>query len=175
MRLERAARDSLSRAIDSAKAERLPVELLVAKAAEGVLKGASDAQIVRAVRTLVKELSEARRSLPMGVGPGTLSAAASALHTGVTAEMIRSLWDPDEAGVERELAVALVTLADLVAKRVPAAAASNAVGALLRRHASESAMDEFRNAVAADILAGQTPRTAVVVRTTMVLRGLPMM
>src|SRR5256885_15532589 len=55
---------TLTRIADSARAARLPVQAIVAKAAEGALKGADDARIIRAVRTLFGELSEARAALP---------------------------------------------------------------------------------------------------------------
>src|SRR4051812_23206451 len=83
-----ATRDSVQRLLDSARAERLPAEMLSAKAAEGVLKGADDRRILRAVRQLHLELRTAVSLLPSAPA-ATLSAAATALHSGLTAPALR--------------------------------------------------------------------------------------
>jgi hypothetical protein len=160
-RLSQATRDTLERVIDSAKAGQLPIELLLAKVAEGALKGATETLITRAVRTLVRELEEARRTLPPNAATGTLAAGASALHAGVTGDDVRRLWTGVGALPEQELESALVTLADLVASRVPAADATNSVSRLLRRRVSASEMEAFRAGVVADIQSGLAPETAL--------------
>jgi hypothetical protein len=167
-RLSGATRDSLERVADSARAARLPVELLVAKSAEGVLKGADDARILRAVRGLARELGDARAALPVGATTATLAAGASALHAGVSAQTLRRLA---AAGADpADLAVGLVTVADLVAVRVPAEAAAASVEELLRRRAPEAELSAFRAGVAQDIAAGRSPESALTVRTQALVR-----
>jgi hypothetical protein len=170
-RLAGATRDTLTSLADSARAARLPAEALVAKAAEGVLKGADDVRILRAVRVLTRELADARGALPSNAPLGTLTAAASALHAGVSPEMLRRL--SAAGGVDAaELGIAFVTLADLVASRVPADAASASIEQLLRHRAPESEMSAFRAAIAQDIQAGRAPEAALASRTQALVRTL---
>src|SRR5256885_16093856 len=76
--LSAAARQAIARLGDSLRAVRLPDEPLYAKAAEGVLKGAEEARIVAVVRTLARELGEARSSLGDAADVAELVAGASA-------------------------------------------------------------------------------------------------
>ena len=81
--LSRDTRDSLHAIIRQSAAARVPTEPLYAKAAEGVLKRATDARILAAVRGLAQALAEARAQLPDSAAPGTVVAAASAIQAGV--------------------------------------------------------------------------------------------
>lgn len=173
-RLSPATRASLDRLIDSARVAGLPASLLVDKVAEGTLKGADDERILRAVRTLARELGDARDAL--GGGSSTdvavLGAAASALHAGVAAS---DLGRMGRAGGSQEpgvLASALVTLVDLVAKRVPVAPAARSIEDLLNRRAGERQFTALRADVGQDILAGRSPEQALLSRTTAQLRAL---
>jgi hypothetical protein len=164
------ARMQLARIVDSARVARLPTAPLIAKSAEGVLKGADDERIVRAVRMLAREMRDAREVMPAGVNAGTLVAAASALHAGATAEALGRLArippaHADEA--ESELGVALVALADLMASRVPPARAVSAVETLMRRHVSAEEFDGFRAAVSRDISRGGAPESVLASRLRM--------
>ena len=155
-------RRELTRVIDSARAEGVPTSPLVAKSAEGVLKNADDARIVRAVRTLATELRTARTLMPADASPSILMAAASALHAGASRDALSRLAAARSASRgETDLAVALVTLADLQASRIPADAAALAVEALLRRGVSEQEYAEFRTAVGRDVAAGRPPEAAL--------------
>jgi hypothetical protein len=170
-RLSPAARDTIARLVDSARTRRLPAELLVAKASEGVLKGADDARVVRAVRSLLRELEDARSALPSS-SAATLAAGANALHAGVSVEELRKLASA-HAGAHRDpadLAVALITLADLVANNVPPRAAASSVEELLRRGTPEAEMAVFRAGVAEDIRLGRAPETAIATRTRAIVR-----
>ncbi len=159
------ARRELVRIADSARVDGIPVAPLVAKSAEGVLKNADDIRIVRAVRTLANELRAARTLMPTGASPSILTAAASALHAGASHDGLRRLAAARSAnGGEEDLAVALVTLADLQASRIPADAAVRAVETLLRRGAVEGDYAEFRNAVGRDVAAGRSPEASVTER-----------
>ena len=171
-RLSPAARDTILRLVDSARARRLPAEQLVAKASEGVLKGADDSRVVRAVRSLLRELEDARSALPPASPAATIAAGASALHAGVSGEELRKLASA-HSGASRDpadLAVALITLADLVANNVPVRAAASSVEELLRRGTPEAEMAAFRTGVAEDIRLGRTPETAIAARTRALVR-----
>jgi hypothetical protein len=169
-RLSAATRDTLVRLIDSARVLRLPTDPLAARAAEGVLKGADDARIVRAVRSLVRELADARDALPPSASPATLAAGASALHAGVSPRALRRLASAGDGVDEADLAVALIALADLVASRVPPEAAASSIELLLKRRAPEAEITAFRAAVTRDILAGRPPEAALSVRARAIAR-----
>jgi len=154
-----ATRDTLERLIDSARAVGLPGEPLAAKAAEGALKGADDTRIVRVVRSLVRELGEARQSLPRDASVSSLTAAASALHAGATAATLRRVVAAGKD--DTALNVALVTLTDLVANGVSSDAAASSIEQLMRRGARAPEMLAFRSAVASNIQRGETPERAI--------------
>ncbi|HEU4787825.1 MAG TPA: hypothetical protein VFS57_10460, partial [Gemmatimonadaceae bacterium] len=117
-RLAPATRAAILRLIDSARTVGLPVSPLVDKTAEGVLKGADDQRILRAVQSLTRELGDARAALGGTTDLALLGAAANALHAGVSSDELRRLQRASGNGGD-VLASALVTLVDLVAKRVP--------------------------------------------------------
>lgn len=165
-------RDTLQLLSDSARSAGLPAEAIAVKAAEGVLKGADDARIIRAARSLLRELMIARDALPPAAPLGTLTAAASALHAGVSPQTLRRLARSSEGAQQSDLGVALVTLADLVASKVPAESAASSVEQLLRRSAPEAEMAAFRAAIARDIEAGRPPEAALQLRTRALVRSL---
>ena len=151
--------------MDSARAAGLPTTPLAAKAAEGVLKGADDARIVDAVRSLAKALGDARAALGPAADASVLDAGASALRAGVTPAALHSLGEAGAApSGPTALATALVTLVDFVAKGVPPALASQSIEQLLRLGAPESRFETLRNEVEADIRDGQSPEAAVTSR-----------
>lgn len=169
-----ATRQAIARLGDSLRAARLPDEPLYAKAAEGVLKGAEDARIVAAVRTLARELGEARAALGAAADDADLVAAASALHVGATPAMLTRLQETHRAATNNgtSLAPPLVALADLLTRRVPAPAAAAAIDSLVARHAPADDFAALRAAVERDIDAGRAPETSVQQRTQVLLRGL---
>ncbi len=171
-RLSPATRASLDRLIDSARVAGLPASLLVDKVAEGTLKGADDERILRAVRTLARELGDARDALGMSTDVAVLGAAASALHAGVAASDLRRMGRSGGSQEPAVLASALVTLVDLVAKRVPVAPAARSIEDLLNRRAGERQFAALRADVGQDILAGRSPEQALLSRTTAQLRAL---
>jgi len=171
--LASATRQAITRLGDSLRAAHLPDEPLYAKAAEGVLKGADDARIVSAVRTLARELGVARTALG-NVDDVDLVAAASALHVGASAAMLRHLRGTQLTAVrgQSSLATAFVALTDLLTRRVPAGVASAAIDSLIARRAPSDDFAALRAAVERDIDAGRSPETAVRQRTQVLLRGL---
>jgi len=167
-RLAADTRVTLTRLADSARSLGIPAEAIAAKAAEGVLKGADDARILRAVRSLVADLGNARAVLP-GANASVLTAAASALHAGASARTLRELSDaaavrPATPSRDADLALALISVADLAASGVSAERAGSAVAQLLRRGAPDSAIDAFRAGVARDVIEGRAPDQALSTR-----------
>jgi hypothetical protein len=159
----------ITRLADSARAANLPADALIAKAAEGVLKGADEQRILRAVRTLYAELTDARAALPSNAGTTLLTAAASALHAGVPRATLTKIVSAG-AKTETDLAIGLVAVADLAASGVPANRASDAIVELLRRHAPESDITALRAGVATDIANGRAPESALGARMQGLLR-----
>src|SRR5690606_18089936 len=90
-RLQPATRGAIERLADSLRGDGLPWEPLYAKSAEGVLKGADDARILRAVRSLARELGDASAALGPSAAPAEVVAGASALHAGVPPADLRRL------------------------------------------------------------------------------------
>ena len=162
-RLGADTRAAIERLIDSARTAGLPTGPLADKAAEGVLKGADDQRIITAVRTLARELGEARTLLGPTRDHGVLTAMASALHAGASPAELRRLVRPpgSDAPESHTLATALVTLVDLVAKKISPATATIAVGELLKRRATDDQFVVLRSEVEQDIRGGTAPEAAL--------------
>jgi hypothetical protein len=172
--LSLATRQLIARLGDSLRAAHLPDEPLYAKAAEGVLKGADEARILSAVRTLARDLGAARAALG-SVDDADLVAAASALHVGASPATLRQLRETQlaTAGKSRSsLATAFVALADLLTRRVPPVIASAAIDSLVARRAPSEDFAALGAGVERDIDAGRSPESAVLQRTQVLLRGL---
>lgn len=172
--LDAATRASLEQIIDSARALGLPVQPLYAKAAEGRLKQAADAQIIGAVRGLANRFREIRASVA-SLDVATMTAAATALSAGVPLAAIRDMRDA-AAGArdpDADLAGALVAVTDLVARRVSTASAVSAVQSLLARRADPEQYVRLRAGVGDYIAAGRSPDQAVRSTTETIVRTLP--
>lgn len=160
-RLQPRTRAAIERLADSLRAAELPWEPLYAKSAEGVLKGADDERILRAVHSLARELGNARMALGAAATPAEIVAGASALHAGVPSADLRRLARTRNARAgEAPLAVPLTVLADLVARRVPADVATASIEALLARGAPDEQFATLRADVHRDILSGVSPAAA---------------
>jgi hypothetical protein len=172
-RLSRETRSTLLTVIDSGRRAGIPTEPLVAKVAEGVLKGADDERIVVAVRRLTQRMGEARAVLGTS-NAAVLTAAASALQGGIpSASLVRLAARANGVrDLEGELTLALVTLADLMRQRVPVSPALVAVEALLERRASGEDYAQLRLGVTESILAGSSPEQSVSTRADAILRRL---
>jgi hypothetical protein len=173
-RLRADTRATISRLADSLRSADIPWEPLYAKSAEGVLKGADDARILRAVHSLARELAAARQALGRAASTAEIVAGASALHAGVPAEDLRRLarMRPSRAG-ESPLAVPITVLADLVTRRVPPSVAMASISALLQRGAPDERFTTLRTDVERDILSGQAPAAAARARTLIQSSGPP--
>jgi hypothetical protein len=172
--LSPASRQVIARLGDSLRTAGLPDQPLYFKAAEGVFKCATEARILSAVRSLAREIGEARSALGASVDDADLVAGAAALHVGATPAMLAQLRETHrEAGSgARSLATPLIALADLLTRRVPASAAAAAIDSLVARGAPANDFAALRAAVERDIDAGRTPEASVMQRTQVLLRGL---
>jgi hypothetical protein len=162
------ARVAIERLVDSVRAVGLPTAPLVDKAGEGVLKGADDRRIVAAVQSLARELGDARAILGSAFNTPLLTAVASALHAGVAPADVRRLVRAPSGAPDADahsLTIAVVTLVDLVAKRVPPAIAVSSLAELVMRRVPESQYVALRSEVEQDILDGRAPDAAIVART----------
>jgi hypothetical protein len=173
-RLSPPVRDSIARLGDSLRAVGLPDQPLYAKAAEGVLKRATESRILAVVRRLARQLGEARESLGSDADEAELVAGASALHEGATPEMMRRLAAPRIAAGQRggSLATPLVALADLLTRHVPPTLATAAIDSLVSRSAPSGDFAALRAAVQRDIEAGRSPEASVSARTETLLRNI---
>lgn len=164
---------SVNRIVDSARTRGLPTDPLLAKAAEGVLKGADSTRILDAVRGLARDLGVARQSLGGCASTAGVVAAASLVHAGVTpvqlAQLSKAAGDCRTSG---RLVMPFVVLADLVARQVSADVAVSSIESLVSHGAQDAQFTDLRTAVERDIASGQRPDAAAQVRSAAVLRTL---
>ena len=159
--LTAATRVAIDRLVDSLSAERLPGDVIRDKVAEGVLKGADDARILAAVRSLASRLREGRQLLGASAADDELKAAASALFVGVEREAIARLVDTQRKRGAASLTMPLTVVAELTLRNVPADLAVSSVESLLRRGARDGELNSFRNTFELDLQQGRSPREAV--------------
>jgi hypothetical protein len=162
-RLPDQARLPVEAVVDQARAAGLPTEPLVDRALEGAAKAAPPAAIVTAVSRLRDELVTVRGVWGEGVSAAELSAGASAIRVGATAQDLARLR---RLRPGQPLTVAAAVLADLVSAGVPADTAVAAVLALAG-DAADADYLAFRRNVQRDIALGASPAAALGVR----LRG----
>lgn len=160
-RLDARTRDAVVTIIDSARAEGIPSEPLVQKALEGASKHADGSRILTAVRTLSRELGDARAALGPASTEAEVTAGASALHAGIAPEALARMRASRAHG---SLAVALAVLTDLVARGVPGDTATTVISALTGAGAQDAELLRFQQGVERDIAQGATPSAAVGVR-----------
>jgi hypothetical protein len=102
-------------------------------------------------------LSEAREALGHESREGEIVAGAGALLAGVEPDSLARLRSSRPS---QSLVVPLVVMADLLARRVPAPAASGAILAASRVGARDAELLRMRERVEQDIRAGSTPAAA---------------
>lgn len=171
LRLTPDSRRVLDMLADSLAASGLPSAVLYDKAAEGVLKGASEARIIVVVRALAARLRESRRLLGDGASEDDLSAASSALYAGVSPSLVRrAAATRSERPNAPSLSLTLTVLAALVSQHVPPEIATASLETLLRRGARELDLREFQRSVEGDIVGGTSPVDATTSRTQHVMQ-----
>jgi hypothetical protein len=139
--------------VREAQGASLPVEPLVARALEGASRGADAAGIVAGVRRQAGALTRAREALGGGSTPDEIVAGASALLAGVLPDSLARL----RASRPGALVIPLVVLCDLVARGVPAGAASDAVLTATRAGATDAVLLRIREKVHQRIESGGEP------------------
>jgi hypothetical protein len=172
-----AVRWHVDRLADSVRALGLPPGPLYAKAAEGILKGASDARIMDAVSRLTRELRDARAALGPGASDAELVAAASVIHAGIDITTLHDLSAArDSRSPGASLVMPLVVLSDLLARRVTPDLAVTSLSSLLAHGVRDAELTTLRRDVERDISGGQLPDIAARTRTDAVMGSLgPMM
>ncbi len=161
-RLDPETAAAVSELVGAASAKGLPADALVARALEGAGRQAPGPRIVAAVRNLSTALETARAMLGTGSSAAELVAGATALAAGVPADTLSSLR---AARAKASLVVPLVVLTDLVTRRVPIETASAAVIAATRTRVRDAELMRLRQRIDQDILAGEPPGNATILRT----------
>ena len=173
--LDPQTRRAIELLMDSLRSTGLPVDPVIAKVAEGKLKQANDAQIISAARGLARRFREVQAAIGSPLDAPAMSAAATALSSGVAMPAIVGLFYA--AGTDRnadaDFTTALITLTDLVEQRVPASSAATAVQSLLARRAPPDQYARLRVEVRDEIAAGTPPEQAARGRSDAIVRGLP--
>jgi len=169
-RLDSTTRTAVEAAVDSARLAGLPTEPLVLKALEGASKRAPGPRIVSAVRSLARELGNARAALGDASSADELTAGAAALHAGASAAELSALR---AAGPRRPLTVPLAVLADLVARGVPADTASSVIRSLTAHGTHDDGFLALRAGVERDIVAGMAPAGAASARARAIVIAPP--
>ena len=160
-RVPPAVQAELIAVIDSAVASGLPADALVQKALEGATKRAEPRRILFAVRTLARELSVAKQAIGTDASDADLVAAASALHAGISPDILRRLRRDRP---KQPLTIALGLVNELIARGVSAAQATGTVLALMERGVRDEALVAFGREVERDIGSGAPPAIATEIR-----------
>ena len=174
-KLQPATRAIIEKLADSLQNAGVPSSPLYDTAAEGVLKGADDARIIAAVRSLTRELGVASSLLGSSAPESDIVSAASALRAGVpvtAAQKIASRRAKNAAFDERT-ARSFIILADFASRGVPLDAAVNAIDGLLVKGASSNELTQFSDGVIRDLQAGRDARATLLNRANLVLRKNP--
>jgi hypothetical protein len=159
----------VTRLVDSARAESLPVDPIVGVALEGAQKHAAGARITKAVQDYLGALRAARAALGPDATAAEITSGAGVLLSGVSSDVLRQLR---AASPKRSLTVPLVVLADLIARGVPRDTAARAIAAAARANARDDDYSALRRFVEQDIIAGASPAAAAMLRVR-TITGVP--
>lgn len=149
--LDSTTRAAIADEMGRARARGIPVEPLMAKVREGVIKRAAPSRIRGAVAALSVRLDSARGALGAGSRSAEVVAGADALAVGADASALRAV---SAAAGTRDRAAPLGALAQLVASGVPVRRATEFIVDLLNRNANARQLLAFGTAVEADVGAG---------------------
>jgi len=159
--LDSATQAALTRELGQARARGLPVEPLVAKVREGLLKRARADRIRSAVAVLAVRLDSARAALGSASNAAELVAGADALGAGADGSALRAVRAASGA---RDVAAPLGALAQLVATGVQTKRATQMIVDLMRRDVAPSQVLAFGVAVETDVGAGVPAAESAVFR-----------
>jgi hypothetical protein len=160
-RLDPETATAVAQIVAQAQANGLPAEPLIDKALEGSSKRAPGPRIVAAVGQYAQALGGAREALGHDSRETEIVVGAGALLAGVPADSLAGLR---AALPGRSLVVPLVVMADLLARRVPAGPASNAILAASRAGVRDAELLKLRALVEEDIRTGTPPGAAAMLR-----------
>lgn len=160
-RLDQRTRTAVVAIIDSARAERLPIEPLIEKALEGASKRAPSDRIVSAVRNFSVQLRQARHALGDASTPAEVVGGAQAIRAGISTQQLERLR---RTRANVQIATALTVASDLVAREVPVDTAISIVSGLVRAAATDEQLLAVRADIETDILAGKPPVVAAAAR-----------
>jgi len=158
---DRAANAELSKIIDGARANGLPVEPILAKVNYGVLMKAPAARIIAAVRGTAARLEEARAALAPNPTNADIAAGENALSSNVS---VKSLKEIRGIAKNRPMAVPLGLLSQLVVSGVEEPKATKIVASLIRNGASVQQLAEVGNDFSSLVLGGLKPDNAIDLR-----------
>ena len=168
--LDSATLTAIAPVIERARAQRLPVDLLYARARQGQVGRLPAARIELAVRKLAERLETANDALAPNATVEELRGAADALLNGVPRETLREMR---RAARDASLAVPLGVLTQLVARGVPVEQASVRVVDMLQRGASSTHFIALDARVREDVLAGKRPDESLDLRLKGIFPNLP--
>ena len=168
--LDSATAAAIAPIVEEARAEKLPVAPLYAKAREGQVQRAPVARIEAAVRTLADRMRAANEALAPDASEQELHAAADAIKSGVPAETLRAMR---KAGGDGSLAVPIGVLTQLIARGVPVERASMEIVALLQKGAVARNFIALEESVRQDVLAGRRPDESLDLRLKGIIPNLP--
>ena len=168
--LDSATAAAIAPIVEQARAEKLPVAPLYAKAREGQVQRVPAARIEAAVRTLADRMRAANEALAPDASEQELHAAADAIKSGVPAETLRAMR---KAGGDGSLAVPIGVLTQLIARGVPVERASMEVVALLQKGAVARNFIALEESVRQDVLAGRRPDESLDLRLKGIIPNLP--
>ena len=168
--LDSATAAAIAPIVEQARAEKLPVAALYAKAREGQVQRVPVAKIEAAVRTLADRMRMANEALAPDASEQELHAAADAIKSGVPAETLRAMR---KAGGDGSLAVPIGVLTQLIARGVPVERASMEIVALLQKGAVAKNFIALEESVRQDVLAGRRPDESLDLRLKGIIPNLP--
>lgn len=148
---------SIEAAVATAQKAGMPADPLLDKALEGVAKNVAPDRIVLAVQQRLRLLTRARALLPARPA-GDLTAVADAMQRGVPDEAVQAIGKG--ASPSEPVGVALHTLADLLDRGVPVAAAEDVLSAWQRGGADVDELPQLPAAVERLLRQGVLPDQA---------------
>ena len=168
--LDSATAAAIAPIVAQARAEKLPVTPLYAKAREGQVQRVPVAKIEAAVRMLADRMRTANEALAPDASEQELHAAADAIKSGVPPETLRAMR---KAGGDGSLAVPIGVLTQLIARGVPVERASMEVVSLLQKGAVARNFIALEESVRQDVLAGRRPDESLDLRLKGIIPNLP--
>jgi hypothetical protein len=165
---ERAAQQRIDAIVRDFDRRGLPTELLRAKVAEGVAKGATTARIADAVMLLSSRVDSVARALAPSASVPELNAGAEALSIGVTTPSLRILR---VAAGRRSAEPYFLLVVRLMRRGITQDRAVRTVRTLIDRAVPSTTLLALADDLARDVASGVTPEAALNDRMTRLIGG----